>query len=104
VKPERFYSIAQAHDSFLPGLSAREIRRLCERGDIAAAKHGTVWLIPESSIATFQERIKAQRGVPSSKDRITRRHLGSRNVSALTATGRRASFQSEGVGNVRHDA
>ena len=60
----KLYSVEQAHEMFLPGMSTRHIRRACQSGDIAASKYGGIWLIRESSIRIFQERLKVQRGAP----------------------------------------
>lgn len=56
---DKLYSLNQIREKFLPGYSRAHIVRLMEDGEIAPVFHekGKKWLIPESSIKNYLNRL-----------------------------------------------
>ena len=86
-KVDPYYSPRQVKDKFLPGLSLREIYYLLEEGEISPAyRKGKRWLVPESSIHEFRDRLEIHEG-PRSSSRPLRVEAGARAHPGRLASG-----------------
>jgi len=57
---DKLYNITQVQKEFLPGISRTELYRLLMTGEISPAYQqgrGQRWLIPESSIEDYKQRL-----------------------------------------------